>query len=216
VLDVGCGTGGPARHLAGLGAVVTGITTSEVGVATATELAATAGLSDRNTFEVRDGTDNGLPDASFDRVWVLESSHLMRERARLIGECARVLRPGGRVTLCDILLQRPMPFDEVRRLRVPLAVLRAVFGDARMELRSTYEDLFAAAGIDVDTSIDLTAATRPTFDRWRANARDHREECLAAFGQESLDQFVESCDILEGFWDDGTLGYGLVAGAKPS
>jgi 27-O-demethylrifamycin SV methyltransferase len=156
-----------------------------------------------------------LPDASFDRVWVLESSHLMRERGRLVTECARVLRPGGRVALCDIVLRRPMPFEEVRRLRQPLAVLREVFGDARMEAIDTYVEHFTAAGLEVDTSIDLTDATRPTFERWRANARDHRQEVLAALGPEDLDRFVESCDILEGFWDDGTLGYGLVAGAKP-
>ena len=215
VLDVGCGTGAPACTLAREhGVRVTGITTSAVGVATANERAADAGLGDRVTFAVRDGMDNGFPDTSFDRVWVLESSHLMRERERLMAECARVLRPGGRVTLCDIVLQRPMPFEEVRRLRHPLALLREVFGDARMEPLERYAELAGANGIVVDVQDDLTAATRPTFRRWRENAERHRAETTASLGKDGWQQFVGACDVLEGFWDDGTLGYGLLAGVK--
>src|SRR5436305_2009872 len=88
VLDVGCGTGAPACMLAGeLGARVTGITTSAAGVATARARAAAEGLEQAVAFEERDGMDNGFPDRSFDRAWVLESSHLMRGRDRLIAEC---------------------------------------------------------------------------------------------------------------------------------
>src|SRR5690348_8358992 len=74
VLDVGCGTGRQACDLvAQHGARVLGITTSEAGVAAGTRLAAERGLSDA-TFEVRDGTNNGLAAESFDVVWELESS----------------------------------------------------------------------------------------------------------------------------------------------
>ena len=214
VLDVGCGTGAPACHLASLGASVTGITTSAAGIEAARARAAAAGLSDRTTFELRDGMDNGLPDASFDRVWVLESSHLMPDRERLVHECARVLRPGGRVALCDIIRRRELPFAEVRRLVRSFGVLRDVFGDARMEPLSAYATMFGAAGLTVDVQTDLTAATRPTFDRWRENARTHRDEVIPLLGEEGLAQFVEAADVLEGFWDDGTLGYGLIAGVR--
>jgi cyclopropane fatty-acyl-phospholipid synthase-like methyltransferase len=215
VLDVGCGTGGPARALAAEhGVRVTGITTSEVGVRAATERAAEAGLSDLLRFEQRDGTDNGFPDASFDRVWVLESSHLMRDRVALVSECARVLRPGGRMVLCDIILRREMPFEEVRRLRHPLALLRAVFGDARMEPLDLYASMATDHGLVVDQQDDLTDATRPTFTRWRENAARHRDAVVALLGEDGWQEFVDSCDVLEGFWDDGTLGYGLLAAAK--
>src|SRR4051812_2833504 len=107
LLDVGCGTGAPACRLAGEhGVEVVGITTSPAGVAAAAARADRAGLGRRATFAERDGMDNGFPDASFDRVWALESSHLMRRRDRLLAECARVLRPGGRLVLCDIVLRR--------------------------------------------------------------------------------------------------------------
>jgi cyclopropane fatty-acyl-phospholipid synthase-like methyltransferase len=216
VLDVGCGTGAPACHLAAAyGVSVVGITTSAVGVASARERAEAAGLADRVSFEERDGMDNGFADVSFDRTWVLESSHLMRERDRVIAECARVLRPGGRLTLCDIMLRRPMPFKEVRRLREPLELLREVFGEARMEPLGAYVELAEANGLVVDVSDDLTEVTRPTFARWRDNAERHRDEVIALLAAEDHQRFVDSTVVLEGFWDDGTLGYGLIAAAKP-
>jgi cyclopropane fatty-acyl-phospholipid synthase-like methyltransferase len=216
VLDVGCGTGAPACRLgAEHGVRVTGITTSAVGVEAATARAEAAGLAGAVRFDERDGMDNGFPDASFDRAWVLESSHLMRRRDALVNECARVLRPGGRMALCDIVLRRELPFTEVRRLREPLALLREVFGDARMEPLARYAELATAAGLEVDEQTDLTAATRPTFARWRDNAERHRDEVVAALGEEDWRRFVESCDVLERFWDEGVLGYGLLAAAKP-
>ncbi|MGH2795968.1 MAG: SAM-dependent methyltransferase [Actinomycetota bacterium] len=215
VLDVGCGTGAPACHLAAEHAArVTGITTSRVGVEAARARAERAGVSDRTRFETRDGMDNGFEDASFDRTWVLESSHLMSARDRLVAECARVLRSGGRLVLCDIVLRRPMPFDEVRRLREPLWLLREVFGDARMEPLDRYAELAEANGMAVEERSDLTAATRPTFTRWRENAQTRREEVVASIGEDDWRRFVDSCDVLERFWDDGTLGYGLLAAVK--
>lgn len=216
LLDVGTGTGGPACHLAQAHAVsVTGISTSAVGIEAARERAASLGLTGSVAFAERDGMDNGFPDASFDRVLLLECAHLMRDRQRLVDECARVLRPGGRLALCDIVLRRPMPFDEVRRLRRPLAVLRDVFGDAHMEELATLADRARTAGLDVVEEADVTASTRPTFERWRANAAAHAERVVASIGQQGLDDFVEACDVLQGFWDDGTLGYGILAAARP-
>ncbi len=216
VLDVGCGTGTPACRLASLGATVLGITPSSVGVAAATARAAEQGFADRVSFEERDGMDNGLPDASFDRVWVLESSHLMRERDRLVAECARVLKPGGRMALCDVMLRRDLPFEEVRRLLRPLTLLRAVFGDARMEPMTTYVALAEANGLVVDVADDVTIETRPTFARWRENAATHRDTVVQKLGEDGWQQFVDACDVLEGFWDDGTFGYGVMGAFKPA
>jgi 27-O-demethylrifamycin SV methyltransferase len=215
VLDVGCGSGAPACTLAErFGVSVVGITTSAVGVQTAQHRADDLGLAEV-TFELRDGTDNGLPDESFDRVWVLESSHLMRERTKLIAECARVLRPGGRMVLCDLVRHREIPFREVRDRRADFVTLRTAFGDAHFEPLTFYTAIAEANGLVVDTVMDLTHATLPTFDRWRDNAETHRTEVAAAIGEDGRVAFVASCDILEGFWSDGTFGYGLFAAAKP-
>ena len=216
VLDVGCGSGAPALRLVSEhGVEVLGITTSEVGVDAATDRARAAG-ADRATFEQRDGTDNGLHDASFDRVWALESSHLMPDRAALVSECARVLRPGGRLTLCDLIRRRDIPFLELRDRRQDFAVLRAAFGAARMDPLHTYASLAVDAGLEVDLLDDLTDVTRPTFARWQDNLDRHRAEVLDILGAESVAEFEASLLILDGFWGDGTLGYGIVSATKPS
>jgi len=215
VLDVGCGSGGPASHLVREhGVRVLGITTSEVGVAAAIARAEALGLSG-SRFEVRDGTDNGLAAGSFDRVWVLESSHLMADRAALVSECARVLRPGGRVVLCDLVRRREIPFLELREKRAAFATLRAGFGSARMDPLSSYASLMTEAGLEVDVELDLTEPTRPTFAAWQANLDRHRDEVVELIGADGAEAFGASLPILDGLWGDGTLGYGLIAARRP-
>lgn len=216
LIDVGCGTGGPACRLAkDFGVRVLGITTSPVGVEEATARAEAEGVSDLARFEVRDGADSGLPDGSFDRVWALESSHLIRDREGLIGEFARLLRSGGRLSLCDIVLHREIPFAEVRKRMADFVTLREAFGDAHMEPIARYEELARSAGLEVDETIDLTQRTLPTFERWRRNAGDHDEEVRGLLGDEGREAFVRGADILEGMWGDGTMGYALLAAHKP-
>lgn len=215
VLDVGCGSGAPARAIATeFGVEVVGITTSGVGVETARARTAEAGVPGV-TFEQRDGTDNGFDDGEFDRSWALESAHLMRDKAALVGECARVLRPGGRFVLCDLVRWREIGFAEVRERREDFAVLRAAFGDAHFATLDEFERLAADHGLVVDRREDLTAATVPTFDRWLANADRNRDAVVDLIGIEGHEAFVRSCHILEAFWRDGTFGYGLVSATRP-
>lgn len=216
VLDVGCGTGRQACDLAAdEGVSVLGITTSASGVAAAAQLAARRGLSAHACFEQRDGTDNGLPDASFDVAWVLESSHLMRDRAGLLGECVRVLRPGGRIVLCDIIRRRQIPFAEVRARRQEFATLRAAFGDAHMEPLELYTDRLRELGMTILHATDISDPTLPTLAAWRANCTAHASELAGLIGARGVDEFVRSTHILESFWKDATLGYGILAAAKP-
>ncbi|MEU7146374.1 class I SAM-dependent methyltransferase [Nocardia sp. NPDC046473] len=214
-LDVGCGVGTSTQWAARQhGLVGVGISTSGHGVARARANAAAAGLSESLTFEIRDGMRNEFADESFDRVWALESSHLMRDRTGLLRECGRVLRRGGRFTLCDIVLAQPITFQLVRSLRAEFGLLSRVFGDARMETLDTYAELAAAAGLEVDLRRDLSAQVRPTFSGWRANGLAHRAEVCALIGVESWQEFMDSCDVLEQMWDREILGYGMLSAIK--
>ena len=95
-------------------------------------------------------------------------------------------------------------------------MLRAVFGDARMEPLADYARRRDRGRLDVDIETETSPPTpaRPST-AGGPTPTAHRDEVTASLGAESLEQFVRSCDILAGFWDDGTLGYGLVAAAKP-
>lgn len=215
LLDVGCGSGTQACRLAeDHGIEVLGITTAEVGIEESTARAASRGITTA-TFELRDGTANGLPDHSFDRVWALESSHLMPDRTAFVSEAARVLRPGGRFVMCDIVRKREIGFAELRSRRDEFAVLREAFGSARMDPVESYAQTARDHGLEVDQVIDLSEATFPTFARWRENLERHGDEVTPALGTAGVDAFARSLDVLAAFWQDQTLGYALVSAFAP-
>jgi 27-O-demethylrifamycin SV methyltransferase len=216
VLDVGCGTGQPACELATTYASrVTGISTSVECIARAVERAAARGVAARTCFLQADAMDNGLPSAGFDRAWVMESSHLMDRKEAMVAECARVLRPGGVLALCDVIRRDELPLQYVLAHARQFNTLRVAFGRAKMESLERYAGWLRDAGLTVDRSEDISAETRPTFDRWRRNAHAHRAEVEALIGGDGWTQFAESCDYLEQFWDAGKLGYGLLVARKP-
>ncbi len=217
VLDVGCGTGSPACDLAAGSSVrVTGITNSPHGADLARQTVVNRGLDGRVSIKLADATDNQLPAASFDRVWVLESSHLMRDKQSLISECARVLRPGGRLVLCDIVAHRAINFDEVKRRREDFVTLRTAFGDAHMELMPRYQEYLDGAGMTTTEIIDLSAETFPTFASWRANTEQHRVALEDLLGTDGLAAFVRSTWILEELWRSDTFGYALLSAVRRS
>ena len=214
VLDVGCGTGQPACTLVErYGAQVVGISTSDVGIAAARARA--EGLGQKISFRLADGMNNGLPETSFDRIWIMESSHLMADKAALFRESARVLRPGGRLVLCDIIRKAPLPIEEVIKRRDAFLLLRDVFGRARMESLAQYRDLALQCGLEPGESVDVSARTRQTFEKWRENAVANAERVSSIIGPEALDQFIASCEVLEALWDEGILGYAVIAVDKP-
>jgi 27-O-demethylrifamycin SV methyltransferase len=216
VLDVGCGTGSPALHLAQEhNCRVLGISTSEVCVERATALAARANMSHQVRFEVRDGVDTGLDAGSFDCVWAMESSHLMPRKDLLLTECSRVLRPGGRLVLCDFMLLRQMRFQEVPAVRKEILVLDKVFGKAVVWELPEYVRSAKEAGFRVLSELDITRETLPTFDRWRANSYTRASVFVELLGSEALEQFRAACDIFSRSWLD-RLGYGVLVAERAS
>lgn len=104
VLDVGCGIGGPSRCLAAeFGCRVTGIDLSAEYCSAATLLAERVGLAGRVTYCHGDALDLPFGGGSFDLVWSQHASMNIPDKKRLYGEMYRVLRPGGRVALYDVL-----------------------------------------------------------------------------------------------------------------
>jgi 27-O-demethylrifamycin SV methyltransferase len=216
VLDVGCGIGNPACLLAErYGCRVIGISTSRTGVEHAARRARERGCSDRVSFLIADGMDNGLPDASFDRVWVLESSHLMPRKDKLLSECARVLRPGGHLVLCDIILPSDLPLTEVLGRAKDFIHLHYAFGRAKMETLETYRRFAELAGLQTAESLDISDQTVPNFVHWRRKVETNSEEVRALIGDDGLEHFLASCgEILPTFWTQRIFGYGLIVAVK--
>ena len=102
VLDAGCGVGGSAIFLArNRGCRVHGITLSAGQVETCRRNAARQGVEHLTRFDRCNYLATGLPAASFDVVWAVESVCYAFDKADFLREAIRVLRPGGRLVLAD-------------------------------------------------------------------------------------------------------------------
>jgi SAM-dependent methyltransferase len=116
VLDIGCGAGMDlllAARRIGPGGRAIGVDTTEAMRERAAAGAAFCGLT---TVDVRDGDATHLPvdDRSVDVVISNGVLNLVPDKHRAVAEIARVLRPGGRVQLADIIMSEVLPDDALR------------------------------------------------------------------------------------------------------
>jgi len=94
LLEVGCGIGTDLLRFARGGAKVTGVDLSETAIDLAARNFALHGLSAAE-LRVANGEALPYPDASFDHVYGHGVLQYTADPARLVGECYRVLKPGG-------------------------------------------------------------------------------------------------------------------------
>jgi SAM-dependent methyltransferase len=105
ILDVGGGLGGPARVLASRANVhVTVLDLTPSFVETGRILTERVGLSDQVDFDLGDGTRMPYADASFDGVWTQHSTMNIANKEALYSEIHRVLKPGGRLVMHEVML----------------------------------------------------------------------------------------------------------------
>ena len=107
VLDVGCGIGGPARYLAKtVGCHVTGIDLTEEFVEVARMLAHRCGLSRNTEFHQGNALELPFEDNSFDVVWCQNVTMNIANKAELLAQIHRVLKPGGKFTYTEYVSGR--------------------------------------------------------------------------------------------------------------
>src|ERR1700737_2916167 len=114
VLDAGCGIGGPARHLArAYRCRGTGVDFTPEFVEVGNELSRRAGLADQVEIVHGDATALPFPPGSFDVAWTQHAAMNIADKAGLYRELRRVVNPGGRLALFDVVggpTQQPLHF----------------------------------------------------------------------------------------------------------
>ena len=119
VLDIGCGIGGTARHVAARsGANVQGIDLTPVYVECARALSRLVGLSDKTRFELGSALDLPVAKESADLALMFHVGMNIEDKDRLFAQAARALAPGGTFALFDVMktsdapLTFPFPWAE--------------------------------------------------------------------------------------------------------
>jgi ubiquinone/menaquinone biosynthesis C-methylase UbiE len=142
VLEVGCGRGGGSDFIARYlkPRQVTGLDIARKAVNFCNSQYSVPGLS----YVQGDAEALKFPDASFDVVINVESSHYYRSTARFLGEVWRVLRPGGHLLLVDFRSSRDVPrwraqfgtseFEVVREETITPNIFRALVLDSQRKL----------------------------------------------------------------------------------
>ncbi|WP_308190683.1 methyltransferase domain-containing protein [Streptomyces sp. HPF1205] len=219
VLDVGCGIGGPALHLAGpMGCAVEGITLSARQAARANEKARDAGVADRARFHRLDALATGYPDEAFDVVWALESLMHIPDRAAFFAEALRLLAPGGILAVATWSV-RTGELDEAERDLVEQILRHQVMpGFSSLD---EHEQLARAAGFADVASVDWSGAVANSWDPAFAQIRRYEQgrsvmrDLARERGVDVLGFFHAGPLMKKGF-DTGVITYGALRAVKPA
>jgi cyclopropane fatty-acyl-phospholipid synthase-like methyltransferase len=172
VLDVGCGSGGPALFLAReTGCRVTGIDINEAGIKAGETAAREAGMEAAVTF-CRLDVCEPLPFRTdeFDALVCMDVVCHLRERGQLFKDWYRILRNGGRLLLTDpVVVTGLVSKDEL--------AARSSTGYFDFCPPGVNERLLGDAGFELQPTEDATDNEAAVSRRWH-DAREQRNTAL--------------------------------------
>jgi SAM-dependent methyltransferase len=188
VLEVACGSGGPALFLARTsGCQVVGIDNNENGIAAGSRAAEEQGLDSQVRFQHADAS-RPLPfeDESFDSIVCIDAINHLPDRARVLAEWHRVLKPDGRVLFTDPIVVTGLLTNEEIAIRSSIGYfLFAPAGDD--------EKLLEKAGFELLRREDVTDNEAKVSKRWHDARAKRRNDLLKIEGEETfegLQQFL--------------------------
>ena len=182
LLEVACGSGGVTCRIArDTGAACVGVDINARGIEAATGLAARDGLSSRVSFQAADASRR-LPfsDGSFDAVLCNDSINHLPDRATVLQDWHRILRPGGRILFTDpIVVTGQLSNEEIR--------VRSSIGFFLFTPVGCNERLIEHSGLSLLEVRDATEAVASVSDRWRTARARPSDQLVALEGREKFD-----------------------------
>jgi ubiquinone/menaquinone biosynthesis C-methylase UbiE len=208
LLDVCSGVGGPARYISWKsGCRVTGLDLTASRVAGAIELTEAARMSERVDFVQGNALEMPFDDHSFTCVIGQEAFAHIPNKQQLISECARVLKPHGRMVFSDIMSHQTLSKDNADRL----------FEGMRFSEIATLQDYkswLASAGFTKVQTTDLSSEwTRILIDR-HAMYRSLETQTVSRLGREHFDRYDRAYEHFVGLYKSGVMSGALVHAYK--
>ncbi|WP_212751857.1 class I SAM-dependent methyltransferase [Roseovarius arcticus] len=151
LLDIGAGIGGPARYFATtFGCRITGIDLTPDFILAAKEISTLCNLGDLLTFVEADAANLPFAADTFDHAYSFYVGMNLPDKVAVVGECFRVLKPGGRLLWTEVTQLAGDP-------HYPLPWARSVEG-SHLHTRETLIDVFRTGGFEVLSVEDETGA----------------------------------------------------------
>ena len=208
LLDVCSGVGGPARYISWKsGCRVTGLDLTASRVTGAIALTNAACMSERVDFVQGNALEMPFDDHSFTCVIGQEAFAHIPSKKQLISECARVLKPHGRMVFSDIMSHQKLSHDNADRL----------FEGMRFSEIATLQDYsswLASVGLNMVQTTDLSSEwTRILVDR-HAMYRSLETQTVTRLGREHFDRYDHAYEHFVGLYKLGVLSGALVHAYK--
>lgn len=167
VLDVGAGIGGPARVAASeFGCRVVGIDLSDEYVQAGNAISTWPGvnLADKVSLKTGNATDMQelVTDDSVDKAYLLHVGMNIHDKSRLAKELHRVVKPGGRVAIFDMMLASPKGTHTNLPLPLPFATSPE---ECALSTADEYKKAFLDEGFTVHSVGDKGAYCKDTLNR---------------------------------------------------
>ncbi|MEQ1884439.1 MAG: methyltransferase domain-containing protein [Bryobacteraceae bacterium] len=191
VLEIGCGSGAYAVHLAGsIGCSVTGLDVNENGVNNANKLVEERGLSEKVRFQQCD-VSKGIPfeERTFDAVFANDALCHIPGRQQLLEEIYRVLKLRGRMLFSDaLIIGGAVTAEEI--------AARSSIGYYVYSPPGENVTMLEAAGYAKIAASDTTDGAALIAGRWHDARAKHREALVAAEGEPNFDGLQKFLDCV--------------------